>query len=175
MGFNIWATGITGSKKKLFHYSKKDCLDQGDFEPPKILTMIPSSPNAAGVAKTVVGTPESHIGGATVKGMFKIAEMEMIHLVTTCVTLLAMNGSNGQISVYCEEEKWYWANSNSFVIFYMNSGNPGKDFLKKISPGLVKTSLNNFGVLAQIAMCVSEYDKKLSRSVTPNLSISLTH
>ena len=154
---------------------KEDCLDQGDFEPPKLLTMVPSSPNAAGVAKKIVGTPESHIGGATVKGMFKIAEMEMVHLLSTSVSLLAMNGRSGKINLYCLESKWYWADSNSFVTFYLNSSDPGKDFIKKIAPGLVKTELNNFGVLAQLAMCISEYDRKIPNSVEPFLNIELSH
>ena len=175
MGFNIWATGITGSKSKMFHYSKKNCLDQGDFEPPKLLTMIPSSPNAGGVAKKIVGTPSSHIGGATVKAMFKMAEMHSIHLLNTSINLLSANSNGGKISVYCEEEKWYWADSNSFVNFYMSGGDLSRSFMRKISPGLVKTGLNNFGVLMQIAMCISEYDRKLQKHVTPNLSISLTH
>ena len=110
MGFDIWAWGFRGHKRSggartAFHYEKRDCLDQGDFEPPALLALIPDSPNAAGVAKKIVGSPESHIGGATVKGMMKIAELEFAHLIKTTVTLLGMNGSGGSISLYCHQTK----------------------------------------------------------------------
>lgn len=180
MGFNIFVAGVTGEKKDggrgHFHYSKDNCLDQGDFDPPALLSLIPSSPDAAGVAEKIVGSPESHLGDATVKGMAKIAEMQFAHLVRTGVDLLAMHGSGGKISVYCVQQKWYWADSNSFVEFKIDgSSNPGRDFLKKISPGLVKTELNNFGVLAQIAIALSKYDSALPSSASPFLNISLSH
>jgi hypothetical protein len=181
MGFSIFAWGFRGfqsggkAARSAFHYSRSNCLDQGDFEPPKLLSMIPDSPDAGGVAKKIVGTPESHIGGATVKGMFKIAELEFAHLVATGVTLLGMHGSGGSISVYCYQGKWYWADSNSFVTYRYGGGNPGKRFLKTIAPGLVKTELNNFGVLAQIAIVLSEYDKTLPGSVAPMLRLEIRH
>ena len=139
MGFDIWAWGFRGKSgdgtaKSAFHYEKKNCLDQGDFEPPTLLSIIPDSPDAKGVAKKIAGTPESHIGGATVKGMMKIAELECAHLVSTAVTLLGLNGSGGSISVYCLQKIWYWADSNSFVTYRYGGGNPGKEFLRTISP-----------------------------------------
>ncbi|HUF02743.1 MAG TPA: hypothetical protein VMM38_01060 [Aridibacter sp.] len=182
MGFDMFAWGFRGYKsvskaaREPFHYSKKNCLSQGDFEPPALLSMVPDSPNAAGVAKKIVGTPESHVGGATVKGMMKIAEMEFAHLVSTGVTLLAMNGSGGNISVYCFQKKWYWADANNFETFYYSTSvNPGKDFLKTISPGLVKTELNDFGVLGQIAIVLSEYNRKLPNGVAPILRMEISH
>ena len=180
MGFNIFASGATGTQKGggrgHFNYQKKNCLDQGDFDPPKLLTMIPSSPNAAGGAEKIVGPPRSHLGSATVKGMSKIAEMQFAHLVRTGVDLLAMHGSGGKINVYCLQKKWYWADSNSFVSFQLSgSGNPGRDFLKAIGPGLVATELNNFGVLAQIAIVLSKYDTALPNNSSPFLNISIDH
>lgn len=180
MSFNIFVSGVTGNKKGggrgHFHYSKDNCLDQSDFDPPALLSIIPSSPNAAGVAEKIVGSPESHLGAATVSGMSKIAEMQFAHLVRTSVDLLAMHGSGGKISVYCLQEKLLWADSNSFVTFNIdNSNNPGRDFLKTIGPGLVKTELNNFGVLAQIAIVLSKYDSALPSSASPFLNISLSH
>lgn len=181
MSFNIFASGATGAKKGggrgHFHYSKDNCLDQGDFDPPALLAMIPSSPDASGVAEKIVGSPESHLGAATVAGMAKIAEMEFAHLIRTSVDLLAMHGgSGGKISVYCLQKKWYWADTNSFVEFnFDTSNNPGRDFLKTIAPGLVKTELNNFGVLAQIAICLSKYDTALPNNSFPFLNISIDH
>jgi|GEM_PF-2199948 len=180
MGFNIWAWGFRGHKRNgesrtAFHYEKRDCLDQGDFEPPALLAMIPDSPNAAGVATKIVGTAESHVGGATVKGMMKIAELEFAHLIKNAVTLLAMNGSGGSISVYCHQTKWYWADTNSFVTFHYGGSNPGKDFLRTILPGLKRTGLNNFGVLGAIAILLTEYDKKLPKHTAPVLRIEIRH
>ncbi len=127
MGFKIFASGITGSKSKIFNYEKKNCLYQGDFTTPKVLALIPA-PTKMGVAKKVF---TAGVSGWSAKGMFKIAHMEMAHMVATGVNLLAIEGRSGKISLYAEEEKWYWADSNSFVEFYLNSSNPGRDFLKK--------------------------------------------
>lgn len=171
MGFNIFASGITGSKnKKIFNYEKKNCLSQGDFTTPKLLSMIPA-PTKMGVAKKAFG---AGVGGWSAKGMFAIAKIEMAHMVATGVNLLALESRSGKITVYSEEEKWYWADSNSFDKFYLNSSNPGKDFLKKIGPGLEKTDLNDFGVLAQMAICMSKYLTAL-RGAKPFLNISITH
>ena len=181
MSFRIWAVGLrgksstTGKPRKLFHYLRGNCIDQGDFDPPKILSMIPDSPDVKGVAKKIVGTPESHVGGAKVKGMFKIAELVFAHHVIQGVNLLRMHGSGGSISVYCHQKKWYWADANSFVDCYFSAINPGRDFLKKIGPGLKETELNNFGVLAQIAIVLSEYDSKLPQHATPNLRFEIRH
>ena len=172
MGFNMFAWGFRGYKsdgkaRKAFHYEKNDCLDQGDFEPPKLLSMIPDSPNVAGVAKKIVGTPESHIGGAEVKGMMKIAELVFAHQVITGINLLRLHANQGSISVYCHQKKWYWADANSFTDFSIIGTNPGRDFLKAIGPDLVKTELNNFGVLGEISLVLSAYDRSLRGRVNP--------
>lgn len=175
MGFRIWAYGVRGKNRKPFHYMKDNCLDQGDFEPPKLLSMLPDSPDAAGVAKKIVGTPESHIGGAEVKGVMKIAELVFAHHVMQGVQFLAMHGQGGSISVYCYQKKWYWADANSFVNYHIFGSNPGKEFLRTISPGLKKTELNNFGVLGQIAIVLSEYDRKLPKSSRAHLRMEIRH
>lgn len=181
MGFGIWAYGLRGFKRSSgkarepFRYQKSNCLDQGDFEPPKLLSMLPSSPNVAGVATKIVGTPESHIGGAEVKGIMRIAELQFAHLVVSGVNFLALHGKGGSISVYCHQKKWYWADENSFVNSFIMGGNPGKEFLKDILPGLKKTELNNFGVLAQLSIVLSEYDRKLPKHAQPNLRIEIRH
>lgn len=179
MSFSIFAVGVTGHKqgggRGQFNYSKDNCLDRGDFDPPALLSILPPSPNAAGVAEKIIGSPDSHLGAATVSAMTKLAEIEMAHLVTNAVSLLAINCNRGQISVYCHKEQWYWADANSFETFYFGGSDPGRDFLKKIGPGLVKTELNNFGVLAQIAIAISKYDGALPSGNDSFLSISLRH
>lgn len=180
MGFSMWAHGYRGHKRNglartAFHYSKDNCLDQGDFEPPALLSMIPDSPDAVGVATKIVGTPESHLGGATVKGIFKIAELEFAHLLMQGVNLLAIHGSSGSISLYTHQTKWYWADSNSFDNFVFYGSNPGREFLKTITPSLKKTNLNNFGVLAQIAIVISKYDASLKGRVQPMLRMEVRH
>lgn len=179
MSFNIFVSGATGHQRGggrgHFNYIKDNCLDQSDFDPPALLAWIPSSPDAAGVAEKIVGSPDSHLDNATRMGMSRIAEMEFTHLVATGVDLLAMHGG-GQISLYCLQKKLLWADSNSFVTFYLSgSSNPGRDFIRAIGPGLVKTELNNFGVLAQIAIALSKYDSALPDSASPFLNISIDH
>lgn len=180
MSFRIWACGLrgknsSGESRGLFHYMKDNCLDQSDFEPNKILSAIPSSPDASGVAEKIVGSPESHIGAAEVAGVMKMAEMEFAHLVISGVNLLAMHGSGGDISVYCYESKWYWADANSFVDVQLWGNDPGREFLRRIGPGLKSTDLNNFGVLAQIAIVLSKYETKLPDSAECHLRIEIRH
>jgi hypothetical protein len=180
MSFNIYVSGltggITGGGRGSFRYSKDNCVDQGDFEPPALLAMVPSSPTASGVVEKVAGTPESHVTDGVLKAMTKVAEIELAHMVRTGVDMLAMRGNGGEISVYCVQESWFWGTTNSYVTFKFNgSYEPGRDFLKKISPGLVKTELNNFGVLRQISNALNQYHKELPGSGSPYLSISLSH
>ena len=179
MGFRIWAHGLRGFKKKsgkarkAFHYSKDNCLELGDFDAIKIISMIPTSPTAKGVAvklgKKAAG------GGGLISAMAKLANMEFAHLLVQQVNLLAMHGRGGMISLYCHEKNLLWADSNSFVKSHFFGANPGRDFLKDIGPGLEKTGLNDFGALAQISMAISEYDRRLPRSAEANLRIELRH
>ena len=180
MSFNIYVSGVTGVTKGgglgSFRYSKDNCVDQDSFDPPALWKLIPSSPDATGVAEKIAGTPEDQLTDAVISGMSKIAEIELAHMVRTGVDLLAMHGSGGEISVYCVQKSWYWADTNSFVNFKFSSSNdPGRDFLKAIGPRLVKTELNNYGVLAQIAIALSQYDSALPSSASTNLNISLDH
>lgn len=179
MGFDIFAWGFRGKKgstaREAYHYSKKNCLDKDDFDPPAVLSAIPDSPDLAGVATKAVGSPESHIGGATVKAAMQVAEIIFARQIVQEVNWLATRGESGTISVYCHQKKWYWADVNSFVICHFFGANPGKEFLKSIAPGLKKTELNNFGVLAQIAIVVSDYHNKLPEGVECNLRIELRH
>lgn len=176
MSFRIWAVGLKSEGQKPFRYAKEDCLDQGDFEPPALLSLIPDSPNPAGVAKTAVGTPESHGGDVTVQGMYKVAELIYAHQVVSSINMLAIHGRDGEVSVYCRENGWL-TDSNSFVEykFYTSAGNPGKEFLKRIGPGLKKNSLNNFGVLGEISKCLSKYHSELPSSAEAHLRIELRH
>ena len=181
MGFRIFATGLrgfrrkSGNARKPFHYVKSNCLDQGDFDPPAILSMIPDSPDAAGVVTKIVGTAESHIGAVKAKGIFKIAELVFAHHIVQGINFLALHGRDGNVSVYCHQKRWYWADANSFANCYFYGSNPGREFLRKIGPGLKHTELNNFGVLAQIAIVLSKYDRKLPKSAQANLRIEIRH
>lgn len=180
MSFNIFVYGLTGNLegggRKAFHYSKDDCPDRSDFEPSALLSMVPATPNANGVAKKIAGTSESHLTKGIINGLSIIAEMECAHLIRTEIDLLAMHGTGGQISLYCLQKNWYWSDTNTYVTFRFNSStNPGRDFLKAIGPGLVKTALNNFGVLAQIAIVLSNYNTALPGNSSPHLEISLSH
>ena len=180
MSFNIYVSGLTGTTsgggRKPFRYSKDNCFDQGDFEPPVLLAMIPSAPTAKAVAEKVGGTQEEYLANSVINGMAKIAEIELAGMVRLGVDQLAMHTGTGEISVYCVQEDWLWGTTNSYVNFKFYGGaDPGKEFLKKISPGLVKTGLNNFGVLRQIAIALGEYNSALPGSASPYLNISLSH
>jgi len=180
MSFNIYASGllgtVSGGGRKPFKYSKDGCFDSGDFDPPALVSMLPATKDWKGVAEKIGGTQEEYLSASVVKGMTKIAEIELAAMVRLGVDMLAMRGNGGEIVVYCVQEDWLWGNTNSYANFKLNSSqDPGRDFLKKIGPGLVKTELNNFGVLRQLAMALSKYNSDLSGYASPYLNISLSH
>jgi hypothetical protein len=180
MSFDIHASGLLGAAsgggRTPFRYSKYNCFDKSDFEPPALLAMIPSAPTSKAVAEKIGGTQEEYLAGSVIDGMTKVAETELAGMVKVGIERLSWHTGHGEISVYCVQEDWLWGTTNSYVNFkFYGSYDPGKDFLKKISPGLVKTGLNNFGVLSQIAAALSQYNSSLPGDVSPYLNISLSH
>ena len=178
MSFSIFAAGLRGHKssgkaRKIFNYKKSNCLEMGDFDAVKIISMIPTSPTAKGVA-TKLGKKAAG-GGGIIAAMGKLANMEFTHLLVQQVNLLSMHGKSGSISLYTHEKNLLWADTNSFVNCYLTGANPGREFMKDIVPGLEKTGLNDFGALAQIAIALSEYDRKLPKSAIANIRIELRH
>lgn len=179
MSFNIYASGllggVNGGGRKPFRYSKDGCFANGDLDLPVLVAMLPSALTTKAVAEKIGGTQEEYLSASVTGGMAKVAEIELAAMVRLGVDILAMRGNGGEIGVYCLQEDWLWGNTNSYVNFKLsNSQNPGRDFLKKISPGLVKTELNNFGVLRQIAIALSKYNQELPGSASPYLNISLS-
>ena len=170
MGFNVFASGVGK-----FHYSKDNCIDLIDFDPPTLLALVPSSPSWGGVAKTLLGTPESQLQSATVKAWSKMGEIVFVHNITDGIELLSMSGS-GKITLRCDEENLLLPNTSGFVIFdFAASSNPGSDFIKAIAPVLKKTGLNNFGVLLQISIVLSKFQSSLPSSTPPYLNIWVSH
>ncbi|NNE99873.1 MAG: hypothetical protein HKN25_12700 [Pyrinomonadaceae bacterium] len=171
MGFDIWARGNTGRKGKFFHYSKKNRVDRGDFSLPSLLSMVPASSGVGGVVNKAF---VAGINKGTTAGVFKIAKMHSIRMVTTGIAALHAQDKSGTVSLYCKD-KGLIVHTLSNVKFYLNSPDPERDFLRKITPALIKTDLNNFGALAQIGIVLSKYFAKLNSSATPHLQIDLTH
>ncbi len=180
MSFNIFVSGLlgeaSGGGRKPFRYIKDNCFEQGDFEPSAVLATIPSAPTAKAFAEKIGGTQEEYLAGSVINGMSKIGEIQLARMVSLGIDRLAGHTGHGEISVYCVQEDWLWGTTNSFVNFRFYGGNdPGKEFLKKIGPGLVKTGLNNFGVLSQIAAALAQYETSLPGDTSPYLNISLSH
>ncbi len=180
MSFNIYVSGLLGAAngggRKPFRYSKDDCFDQSDFEVPALLSMIPSAPTPKAVAEKIGGTQEEYLANSVIGGMSKIGDIQAARMVSLGIERLAWHTGFGEISVYCVQEDWLWGTTNSFVNFKFYGGaEPGKEFLKKIGPGLIKTGLNNFGVLNQIAAALAKYESSLPGDTSPYLNISLSH
>jgi hypothetical protein len=181
MSFNIYVSGLLGAAssgggRKPFKYCKDGCFEQSDFDPPALIAMLPSDLKAKEIAEKIGGTQEEYLANSVINGMSKIAEIELASMVRYGIERLAMLGNGGEIIVYCVQEDWLWGTTNSYANFKFHSGyDQGRDFLKKINPGLVKTGLNNFGVLKQIATALSLYNSSLPGSASPYLNISLSH
>ncbi len=178
MGFRIFANGHRGYRRRSgrvrrsFIYSRNNCLDRSDFDPPKLLAMIPGSPSLAGVLENQVGTAESNAAEAMQAGIYAQAKMIFAHQVVNQVNLLAMHGQHGNISLYCHEKNRFWADSNSYTYCYLWGVNPGRE---EIGPGLEKTDLNNFGVLHMLARVLGRYEMKLPRSAVASIRIEIWH
>ena len=173
MSFDIRVNGATGSGKP-FIYMQSNCLEQDDFDLPTVIAILPTSPTASGLAEKV--NPIAHIGSASVKGMSKAAGMQCARIISMSLDMLVLRGkSGGNIYVACYQKNMVFADTAANLDFpLLRSGSPGRDFLKKLVPVLKETNLNNWGVLAQIAIAFSKYEQ-IPKSTPPRINIEIKH
>lgn len=160
MGFSIWAYGVTDSSNRDFTYSKKNCIDKGDFDPPAILSVIPNSPTAIGVIeKGLRLTVAPTVGKVTVDAAFSVANAQMVHLVDLAMNMLIMRSPKGSIHIFCHK-KGIIVDNSSFVNYKLTTRSTGGNFLRALIPTLEKAELCNFGVLFEIERVLSGFAQK---------------
>jgi hypothetical protein len=170
VGFNIFASG-TGK----FHYQRDGFIDGDTFAPMKLVSeLMTMSPNKEGVITTAIGHYQPGITDLA-EGM---ATLEFLHLLNDSVCFLAMcsGASDGWISLSSTQTHLMWPDTKAFARYNFQPGDdPGAEFIKLVGPGLKETGLNNWGVLAALALVFSKFSDHIGEDARPIINISIDH
>jgi hypothetical protein len=169
MSFRIFAAGVPK-----FNYIKDKLPDGEVFEAVKVIhaftTMDPSFAGAGGASSDIILPDITDV-------VKNIAGMQFAHLLNNAVCCLAMQpaAQSGWISVAATEKNTLWADTVRHVKYNFSPGvNPGAEFMKKVSPALKDTSMDNFGVLFGLASACTKYYNSIDDKQVPMLNIQLT-
>lgn len=171
MGFNIFAAG-----NKNFQYTRDNCLDDSSFKPIELLGKLQSmEPTKVGAVTTGIDVALPSAG--VIDGMKAIATMQFLHLLNTTVSMLAMHpkARDGWIFVSARESHMLWPDTGGNGEYRFKPGNsPGHEFMKKIGPALKEADMANWGVLRELVLCLSKYERHVGSSI-PCINIQLSH
>jgi hypothetical protein len=108
--------------------------------------------------------------------MQTMATMEFLHLLNNAVSFLAMKqqAANGWIFVSARESHLLWPDTGGNGEYKFKGDNPGFDFMKKIGPALKEADMANWGVLRELALCLSKFDHHIGEG-RPCITIQLSH
>jgi len=169
MSFRIFAAGVPK-----FNYIKDKLPDGEVFEAVKVIHAFtsadPSFAGAGGVTSDIILPDITDV-------VKNIAGMQFAHLLNNAVCYLAMqpSASSGWISVAATEKNILWTDTVRHIKYNFTPGdNPGAEFMKKLSPALKDTNMDNFGVLYGIAMAVTKYYNIIGDQQVPMINIQLT-
>lgn len=180
MSFRVFASGVLGGKP--FHYAKDNNLDGSEFETMRVLAILNSlKPTSTKVEIGTAAMEYVHNPTGILDIVDKMATMEFLHTLSNAVSVLALNPntSDGWISVSSRRSNLLLPNSicPETVAFakykFLPGNNPGAEFIKMISPGLVETGLNHWGVLRILALVLGKYANQLDDSMNPIINIQL--
>ncbi|HCA58202.1 MAG TPA: hypothetical protein DEP46_09490 [Blastocatellia bacterium] len=171
MGFSIFAAGTNN-----FHYAKDDCLDDSDFKVVEVLGKLQAmEPTKMGAVATGIDIAQPSAG--IIDAMQAMATMQFLHLLNNAVSFLAMKpkAREGWIFVSARESHLLWPDTgdNGEYKFYPGD-NPGHEFMKKIGPALKAADMANWGVLRELVICLSKFERKVGNAV-PAITIQLSH
>lgn len=169
MSFRIFSAGVPK-----FNYVKDKLPDGEVFDAVKIIhaftTADPTLGGAAGAASDIILPDITDV-------MRNIAGMQFAHLLNNAVCYLAMQptANQGWISVSATEKNTFWADTVRLAKYTFSPGdNPGAEFMKKVTPVLKDTSMDNFGVLFGLATALTKYYNSIDANQTPMINIQLT-
>lgn len=171
MGFSIFAAGT-----KDFHYSKDDCIDDSDIDMVDLLSKLQGLDGTKmGAFATGVDIVQPSVG--VIDAMKSMATIQFLHLLNNAVSFLAMKqqASNGWIFVAARESHLLWPDTGGNGEYKFKPGNnPGHEFMKKIGPALKEADMANWGVLRELALCLSKFDRHIGEG-RPCITIQLSH
>lgn len=169
MSFRIFSAGTPR-----FNYIKDKLPDGETFEAVKVIhaftTANPTLAGAGGAASDIVLPDVTDV-------MKNIAGMEFAHLLNSAVCGLAMQpaAQSGWISVSATEKRVLWTDTVKFIKYNFSPGdNPGVEFMRKLTPALKDTSMDNFGVLYALATALTKYYYHIDSNQVPMINIQLT-
>lgn len=171
MGFSIFAAGTRD-----FHYSRDNCIDDSDIDMVDLMSKFQTmEPTRMGAAATAIDIAQPSAG--IIDLMQTMATMEFLHLLNNAVSFLALKpqASNGWIFVSARESHLLWPDTGGNGEYRFSPGdNPGREFMREIGPALQAADMANWGVLREIALCLSRFDAHIGNG-RPCITIQLSH
>jgi len=171
MSFRIFAAGSDH-----FHYENNNNYDGSELDAAlvvsKLMTASPNAIGAVGAGVDIYGPSVSITDGANA-----LARIEMIHLLDTTVSSIAMRPTDGgSLFVSCRTTHVLWPDTMAAANYRFSPGDsPGLEFFRAIKPALIETDLNTWGVLLALVRVMAKFDQKLGDSTTPRLLVQITH
>ena len=171
MSFRIFAAGSDH-----FHYETSNNYDGSEFDAAlvisKLMTASPDAVGALGAGVDIYGPSVSIVDAANA-----LARIEMIHLLNTTVSSIAMRPTDGgSLFVSCRTTHALWPDTLAAGNYTFSPGDsPGYEFFRTIKPALVETDLDTWGVLLALVRVMAKFDEKLGDSTTPRLLVQITH
>jgi hypothetical protein len=171
MGFSIFAAGT-----KDFHYSRDKCIDDSDIDMVDLLSKFQGM-DGTKMGAVATGIDIAQPSAGIIDLMKTMATMEFLHLLNNAVCFLAMKqqAHNGWIFVSARESHLLWPDTGGNGEYKFKPGNnPGHEFMKKIGPALKEADMANWGVLRELALCLSKFDRHIGEG-RPCITIQLSH
>ncbi len=171
MSFRTHAAGSSG-----FRYERDNCPDEDVFEAAAVISALNASgPSVGGAVEGAADYVLPSVG--VLDGVSSVASTEMIHLLRSTVSFLAMNRNTnrGWISVSTRAASAVWADSTGFATYYfLNDADPGGEFIRTILPSMRESGFENYGTFRALAMAITAYDAHRPSSGPPTLLIQLS-
>lgn len=171
MSFRIFAAGTPD-----FHFERDDNPDNDIFDTATVLNAFrSSSPTPMSV---VEGVADYYTPNSLLEGLNAIATIEFLHMLKSAVTFLAMRpkASQGWIAIYPRESHLLWPDTVGAGEYKFRPGDdPGVEFFQAIKPALVKTDMNNYGMLRMLAVVLTMYNQHIRDSDPVMIQMQLFH
>lgn len=174
MGFDIFAAGTDN-----FHYQRKGCEDGGTFNAIQLISTLQgldvSSLQSLGRSYAKSQNDPTNEPSGYIDAMIFQVKMEMLHNLSNAVCILSMkNTDEGWIYLNATEKHTFWADTMRAAKYGFSPGDlPGAEFIKTIINSLKDTSMDNFGVIQQLAIVLSKFSNHIDDDMTPKISITL--
>lgn len=171
MGFRIHAAGSNG-----FRYTRDDQPDGDIFQAAAIMTALQGlQPSVSSGVQTTIDYYQPNAGEADAARV--VAGITFLQLLSDAVDMLGTcaGAGEGWISVSPRQSHTLWPDTSAFARYEFFPGDsPGAEFIQRITPILVSTNMNNYGVLRAMSNALSLYWGHIDISDRPMIQIQLS-